>query len=118
MEAYLMGWSPNHGRIKERYNPNPNAAERAFEAWLRDQPCYGCGRWGVEIHHTLLRFPEKRWRRDHRWQLPVCPQCHRGKEGIHGMGDEAAWLESIGKSEGSAIAYMNVQWGLSQRKAA
>lgn len=85
---------------------------------MEQEPCFGCGRHGVELHHTMLTFPQKRWRRDHRYQLPVCSDCHRGPEGIHGIGSEVKWLATVEKTEGAAIAYMNVQWGLSQRKAA
>ena len=86
-----MGWSPNHKRIKPKYNPQPNAEEERHEQRLRDLPCVGCGRFGVELHHTMLRFAAKRWRRDHRYQIPVCADCHRGADGIHGLGSEALW---------------------------
>jgi hypothetical protein len=101
-----MGWSPNHKRIKEKYNPRPNAQEARHEAHLYDLPCIGCGRFGVELHHTMTEFPEKRWRRDHRFQLPVCPDCHRGPQGIHGIGDEALWAESVGLKDTGLIAKM------------
>lgn len=113
-----MGFKVTHGRIKPKYRRNPNAAEKRHEAHLYEQPCYGCGRHGVELHHTLLEFDGKAFRRDHRYQLPVCAECHRGQNGIHGIGCEVKWLESIHKSPEQAITYMTVQWGLSQRKAA
>lgn len=109
-----MGWSPNHGRMKPKYNPNPNAAERAFEAHLRDQPCFGCGGRCEEVHHTRLEFDGKVRRREHRWQLPLCSACHAAAHAVR----EADWLASIGKRPEQAVAYMNVQWGLSQRIAA
>lgn len=109
-----MGWSPQHERIKPRYNPNPNAAERAFEAHLRDQPCFGCGGRSHVCHHTRLEFAGKVRRREHRWQMPLCNPCHAAAHAVR----EPVWLKSIGKTESAAIAYMNVQWGLSQRKAA
>lgn len=73
-------------------------------------PCIGCGRWGVELHHTMLRFPEKRHRRDHRFQIPICPDCHRGRDGIHGIGNEVKWWATVGKSEAEAIAYVQDLW--------
>lgn len=109
-----MGWKPDHSRIKPKYNPIPNAQERAFEKHLEQEPCYGCGGRCEEVHHTRLEFEGKRWRRDHRWQLPLCSQCHRSAHAVR----EAVWLESIGKRPEQAITYMNVQWGLSQRIAA
>jgi len=98
-----MGWKPNHARIKEKYNPKPNAEELRHEERIRQLPCIGCGAWGVELHHTMLDFPGKRFRRDHRYQIPVCPDCHRGRYGIHGIGDEAKWASGIG-IETAAIA--------------
>lgn len=86
-----MGYVVKHGRIKPKYNPQPNAEERRHEDRLRELPCIGCGAWGVELHHTMLECPGKRFRRDHRFQIPVCPACHRGRNGIHGLGSEAAW---------------------------
>lgn len=106
-----MGYKVTHGRIKEKYNPNPNAAERAFELHLYQQPCFGCRGHTHVAHHTRLEFEGKRWRRDHRWQLPLCNPCHADAHAVR----EADWLASIGKTPEHAIAYMNVQWGLSQR---
>ncbi len=109
-----MGWSPEHGRIKARYNPQPNAAERRHEKRLEALPCFGCGRFGVSCHHTMLSFPAKRFRRDHRFQLPLCWGCHQGPNGVHGIGSESKWLSSIGISEGEAIAYMLDLWNESE----
>lgn len=109
-----MGYVVTHGRIKPRYDPRPNAAEARHERRVEQEPCYGCGVSGVELHHTLLKFDEKRWRRDHRYQLPVCPQCHRGPQGIHGIGNEETWLETIGKVPEEAVAYLIQLWGQSE----
>lgn len=116
-----MGWSPNHGRIKERYNPKPNAAEERHEQRLEMLPCFGCGRLGGRCHHTMLNFPAKRWRRDHRYQLPICDECHQGPKGIHGLGSEKKWLVNIGKTEAEAIAEIVGLWEISvelERRAA
>lgn len=99
-----MGWSPNHKRIREHYNPVMTAAEKEHALFVTEQPCFGCGSWPVQAHHTLLSFPEKRWRRDHSWLLAACAACHAD---IHDWyGDEAKWLESIGRTPEEAIAYM------------
>lgn len=103
------------GRIKPKYNPVPNAAEHRHEQRLMRLPCFGCGRFGVELHHTLLKFQAKRWRRDHRFQLPLCAACHRGPDGIHGIGDEETWLQSVGMTAGEAIAWMLHQWAESEK---
>lgn len=95
-------------RIKPKYNPQPNAAETRLEAMLREQPCYGCGGQAHLCHHTLLTFPEKPRRRDHRYQLGLCAPCH---DQLHcKFGDEAVWLEYMGRSEGEAIEYMLGNW--------
>lgn len=90
------------GRIKEKYNPIPNAAEKRHEERLRRKPCIGCGAYGVELHHTMLPVPGKRWRRDHRYQIPVCAECHRGTSGIHGIGNEQVWADSMGVDTATA----------------
>ena len=115
-----MGYTPDHRRIKARYNPTPNAAERRHELRLETLPCFGCGRFGVSCHHIMLDFPAKRWRRDHRYQLPLCWSCHQGPQGIHGLGSESKWLASMGMTEAEAIAFALDLWDESEdeRKAA
>lgn len=82
---------------------------------MREEPCFGCGRNAECLHHTMLRFAEKRWdRRDHRYQLPLCNSCHQGTNGIHGIGCEIAWLERIGKTEAEAVAYLVQAWSESE----
>lgn len=109
-----MGYHVPHRRMKPKAGAPPNARERWHGAYVRRQPCFGCGRNGSEAHHTLLRIPGKRGRRDHRWQLPVCPDCHRGPRGIHGIGSEPKWLESIGRTEAEAESYMECLWAESE----
>lgn len=83
---------PAFGRIKPKYNPIPNAAEKRHERFVKEQPCFGCGVYGrSEAHHTLLPVEGKRWRRDHRLRVPVCHDCHKGPQGIHGIGSEREW---------------------------
>lgn len=74
-------------RIKPKYHPVPNAAERRHHHRLMELPCTGCGiePAGV-VHHVLGHIQIKRWRRDHRIVVPVCHVCHRF---IHE--GEAAW---------------------------
>lgn len=99
-----MGWSPAHGRIREKYNPVMNVAEKRHKARVQREPCFGCGSPFVQAHHTLLKFPEKRWRRDHMCLLPVCAACHAL---IHDhFGCEELWLDSIGIETDEAIGYI------------
>lgn len=86
--------APPHKRIKDKYRPEPNRRERRHKGIVKELPCYGCGVHGQsEAHHILLDCEGKRWRRDHRFIIPACPDCHRGPEGIHGIGSEAEWCE-------------------------
>lgn len=101
-----MGWKPDHKRIKPKYNPTPNAEERRHEERLEKLPCIGCGRRGGVCHHTMLTFPAKRFRRDHRFQVPVCNDCHLS---IH-KGREATWWAGKGWSEDRAAAYVQDLW--------
>lgn len=106
-----MGWKPNHKPMREKYNPVQNAAEKRHERHVQKQPCFGCGRLGSSAHHTMLEFDGKRWKRDHRWRLPLCWNCHQGPQGVHGLGSERKWLASVERTEGEAIALMARLWG-------
>ncbi len=72
-----MGVAVNHGRMREKYHPMPNAAEKRHHMRLIELPCCGCGIEPCGIaHHVLGHELLKRWRRDHRIVVPVCPHCH------------------------------------------
>lgn len=46
-----------------------------------DAPCeMGCGRFGRDAHHTILRSQEMgiRWMYEPRWGLYLCSTCHGG----------------------------------------
>lgn len=58
----------------------------------------------------MLDFPGKQFKRDHRYQIPVCPDCHRGPQGIHGLGSEVKWWESIGFTRDRAVAKVIDLW--------
>ena len=110
-----MGWKPDHKRMKATYSPYPSASEKRHADRLHaSENCFGCGRWGIETHHLMLPFEGKRWRRDHRFLLPVCASCHRGQNGIHGLGSERKWLLSICKTEADAIAHVQRLWAESE----
>ncbi len=101
-----MGYQVNHGRIKDKYRPEPNAAEKRHEARLREEVCFGCGDLSECTHHTRLEFAGKRHRRDHRFQLPLCNQCHLKAHAVR----EPDWLASIGMGETDAVIYMKQMW--------
>lgn len=78
---------PKQGRIKEKYNSEPTAREKAYHLWLMDNfPC-GCGCEGPStvVHHPLQRHPNQRWRRDHEYVVPMNGYCHFA---LHKAGSE------------------------------
>ena len=106
-----MGWKPDHKPIKAKYSPYMSAKEKRHKARVELEPCFGCGAWNTVAHHTLLKFPEKRWRRDHRFLLPVCERCHTL---IHDELSEPLWLADAGKNEDDAISYIKRLWDASE----
>jgi hypothetical protein len=76
---------------------------------IADLPCLGCGSWPVEVHHSLTA-PGKIRRRDHRFVAPLCPACHRGSQGVHGLGSERLFGERIGLDLGR---WATEQWKMS-----
>ena len=80
-------------RIKEKYNPKPNARELRHHVRLCNLPCIACGGAGGVFHHLLSEATGKRWRRDHEYGLPMCDHCHRA---LHAHGDERTWCQVQG----------------------
>jgi hypothetical protein len=44
----------------------------------------------------MERWDWKTKRRDHRCLVPLCPDHHRGHDGVHGLGSEAKFLARWG----------------------
>ncbi len=81
-------------RIKEKYNPTPNAREKVFHVWLIDNfdcAC-GCGAPANIVHHPLQRHPAQRWRRDHTFVVPMFWHCHVR---LHACGSEEAFISGL-----------------------
>lgn len=51
-------------------------------------PCAICGAYGVHVHHIRTGIGMGR-RASNFDTLPLCPEHHQGKSGIHGMGRKA-----------------------------
>lgn len=83
-----MGWKPNHGRSKPKYNATPTPRERAYHEWLMQSPCICCGGQSTVVHHPLQRHQAQRWRRDHEYVVPMRADCHMA---LHAAGSEAAY---------------------------
>lgn len=104
---------PKHGRIREKYNPTPSAGEKAFHLWLIDShPCAcGCGAPAGVVHHILAKHPDKRWRRDHEFVVPMNGACHMA---LHAAGSEAkfqpgidyAWMAEILRKRGKRQGFI------------
>ncbi len=94
-----MGAPIRHGRMKAKYNPVPNARERAYHEWLLERElCFCCWQMAEVVHHPLQRHPDQRWRRDHEFVVPMAADCHMR---LHAAGDERKWA---GKHDVPAIA--------------
>lgn len=107
-----MGYQVTQKRIRDHYRPVMNAAEKRHRAYVMEQPCFGCGRNADHAHHTLLKWPGKRWRRDHRCLLAVCGPCHTA---IHDyFGDEEKWLENVERTPADAIDLIERLWAESE----
>jgi hypothetical protein len=83
-----------HGRVKRPIADDPNAAEQRHWLRLKKMGCLGCLNPVVECHHSLTA-KAKRCRRDHRFVVPLCENCHRGRYGVHGT-TEQQFSERIG----------------------
>lgn len=95
-----------HKRAKPRAKSAPTAAEARHMSRIAAMPCLGCGSAAVELHHSLTAKGKIR-RRDHRFVCPLCPACHRGPKGVHGIGSEHKFGRMIGLDLG---AWAEAQW--------
>lgn len=78
-----------HVRIKPKAKVAPNAAEQAHWDRVVRLGCLVCGS-AASLHHIMV-MPGKIRRRDHRFVVPLCQNCHQGDLGVHGLGSEAAF---------------------------
>ena len=89
-----MGKKVNHGRIKPKYNPKPNAEEKRFHDWVRAQGCLIC-KSDPSIHHVI----SDGWQRiskDHFLVTPLCWEHHQGQHGYHGLGSNTLFVKQYG----------------------
>lgn len=62
-----------------------SAAGKRHMARVAALPCILCGAMPVEVHH--IREGQGAAQRAHdTLTVPLCPDCHRGPNGIHGLG--------------------------------
>ena len=70
---------PNHKRIKPKYNPKPNAAEKLYHQWIREYGCLVCGKYAAAHHVTHERCDEgieSHSGKDHWRMTPLCDGHH------------------------------------------
>lgn len=70
-------------------------AEKAHLKRIASLPCIVCGKQPVEVHH-VRRYGAKR---DNFQTVPLCPECHRGNTGIHGIGKKRFEREVMTQDE-------------------
>lgn len=69
------------GTLRQR---EPRQEDKAFLAFVRTQPCCGCGQWPpVQAAHLRRACPERGKREtgggetaSDRWAVPLCTRCH------------------------------------------
>tara|TARA_R110000824_G_scaffold257939_1_gene446852 strand:- start:1758 stop:2102 length:345 start_codon:yes stop_codon:yes gene_type:complete len=81
---------------KNRNGRGPNAAEKAFQGWLKDQSCVWCGNDGPSIvdHCKGSTFGHNKVHVGHWFCIPQCVECDTEKT-VHGkrQGNEStAWI--------------------------
>jgi hypothetical protein len=86
---------------KNRNGRGPNASEKAFQGWLKDQPCVWCGNEGPSIvdHCKGSTFGHNKVHIGHWFCIPQCVECDTQKT-IHGkrQGNESeAWQDKACK---------------------
>lgn len=65
------------------------AAEKRHMGRLAEMPCVVCNAPGPSTVHHPRAFAGIGQRSSHWLAMPLCPDCHQGKGGIHG--DRSAW---------------------------
>ena len=78
---------------KNRNGRGPNADEKAFQGWLKEQSCVWCGNEGPSIvdHCKGATFGHNKVHIGHWFCIPQCVECDTQKT-IHGkrQGNEAS----------------------------
>jgi len=82
-----------------------NAEEKAFQAWIKEQDCCGCGRSGPSIgdHCEGSTFKNNKVLVGHWFVIPLCVICdkvktfgnHRDQFKVLGFKNSAKWCEIV-----------------------
>jgi len=68
-----------------------SAAEKRWMDRVAGLPCILCGAQPVEVHH-IREGQGASQRAQDTLVIPVCPPCHRGPNGIHGLGRKGFYM--------------------------
>ena len=101
-----------HKRAKPKAKAPPNAAEQRHLDRVAKGPCIACGTTNNIVLHHVMKAPNKRRRRDHRFVARLCSGCHNmNTVSVHLLGSEARFLEETGVD---VVAWAIEQWAISQ----
>jgi hypothetical protein len=109
----------NRKPSKNRNGRGPNSAEKAFQGWLKNQPCVWCGNEGPSIvdHCKGSTFGHNKVHIGHWFCIPQCVECDT-KKTVHGrrQGDEAgAWCGLMAQYKGvnaeDCVWMSIISWG-------
>lgn len=88
--------------MQSRDGADMSAASKRHMGRVARLNCILCGVEGVEVHHARTGEAAGAGQRASDWlTIPVCPDCHRGSNGIHG---NKAMLIITKKTELSLVA--------------
>jgi hypothetical protein len=75
----------------------PNADEKKYQAWCKEQPCCVTGARGcIEVHHMYSStFKHNKVLIGHWACIPLCYDYHRGENGYHTVGQKV-WRQVCG----------------------
>lgn len=89
----------NEGRVRQGRVKKKATRKTVEEARHHDRVarvgCLKCRR-PAEVHHVMDEGMGKDRRRDHRFVAPLCPEHHRGPQGVHGLGRERQFRDVHG----------------------
>ena len=64
-------------RKASKQSRGPNAAEKAFQGWIKQQRCCTCGNEPVHVHHCAgSSYRHNKTLIGHWFCIPLCDECH------------------------------------------
>lgn len=101
-----------HKRAKPKAKAPPDAAEQRHLDRVANGPCIVCGKTDDIVLHHVMKAPNKKRRRDHRFVARLCAGHHNmSNVSVHALGSEAKFLAHTGVD---VVAWAIEQWAISQ----